>query len=89
MSHDDATDAVMLCPRCDARELRPRAVSGIEIDVCPHCRGTWLDPGELEALTTDAIVRAGYTAALIDDGDADLLTATSRRPRPMRRAPRP
>jgi Zn-finger nucleic acid-binding protein len=30
--------------------LRERDRSGIEIDVCPQCRGVWLDRGELEKL---------------------------------------
>lgn len=70
----DPADGVMLCPRCDALELHPRMLAGIEIDVCPRCRGAWLDRGELEALTAEAVVRAGYAADLREDGDADLVT---------------
>lgn len=25
--------------------------NGVHVDVCPKCRGVWLDPGELEKLT--------------------------------------
>jgi Zn-finger nucleic acid-binding protein len=39
----------MTCPRCSA-ELRPQRRENVEIDVCPQCRGIWLDSGELERL---------------------------------------
>jgi Zn-finger nucleic acid-binding protein len=29
-------------------DLRPQQRDGVEIDVCPQCRGIWLDAGELE-----------------------------------------
>lgn len=40
----------MNCPRCTS-ELRAVPRDGIEIDVCPTCKGVWLDSGELERLT--------------------------------------
>lgn len=55
----------MLCPNpaCAALEPRPVLViterQGIEIDYCPHCRGVWLDRGELDKL----IVAAASVAA--------------------------
>ena len=39
----------MQCPVC-ANPLRPVDRQGIEIDVCPQCRGVWLDRGELDKL---------------------------------------
>lgn len=39
----------MNCPNC-GETLRERERSGIEIDVCPVCRGVWLDRGELDKL---------------------------------------
>jgi Zn-finger nucleic acid-binding protein len=39
----------MTCPNC-GEALRERERSGIEIDVCPACRGVWLDRGELDKL---------------------------------------
>jgi Zn-finger nucleic acid-binding protein len=37
------------CPRCDVAMLvRPSRV--VELDVCPKCRGIFLDPGELDFL---------------------------------------
>ncbi|MFZ5823653.1 MAG: zf-TFIIB domain-containing protein, partial [Bacillota bacterium] len=39
----------MRCPMCNVamREVDRR---GVRIDVCPECRGVWLDGGELEKL---------------------------------------
>jgi Zn-finger nucleic acid-binding protein len=39
----------MICPNC-GETLRERERSGIEVDVCPVCRGMWLDRGELDKL---------------------------------------
>lgn len=39
----------MNCPNC-GEPLNERERSGIEIDVCPQCRGIWLDRGELDKL---------------------------------------
>lgn len=39
----------MDCPACRTR-LQPYEKRGVEIDVCPGCRGVWLDRGELEKL---------------------------------------
>ena len=35
------------CPR-DSSELVERAFGAVRIDVCPTCKGVWLDSGELE-----------------------------------------
>jgi Zn-finger nucleic acid-binding protein len=35
---------------CRDTDLEPRFAGGIEVDVCPRCRGLWLDRGELERL---------------------------------------
>jgi len=39
----------MNCPVCDAK-LRAVDRMGIEIDICPDCKGVWLDRGEIEKL---------------------------------------
>jgi Zn-finger nucleic acid-binding protein len=39
----------MQCPVCDT-PLRVIERSGIEIDICPGCKGIWLDRGELEKI---------------------------------------
>ena len=39
----------VFCPACGAAmEIRDR--HGVQIDLCPHCRGVWLDKGELDLL---------------------------------------
>ena len=45
----------MRCPLCGVpmREVPRR---GVKIDVCPECRGVWLDSGELEKLLAGAEV---------------------------------
>lgn len=39
----------MHCPHC-IEELKIAERQGIEIDYCPHCRGVWLDRGELDKI---------------------------------------
>lgn len=39
----------MKCPVCDA-PLRAIQKYGVEIDICPGCKGVWLDRGELEKI---------------------------------------
>lgn len=40
----------MHCPKCGA-ELMEETLEGISVDICPGCRGVWLDDGELGKLT--------------------------------------
>lgn len=40
----------MNCPVCDNVTLREVEKEGILIDVCPSCKGVWLDRGELEKI---------------------------------------
>jgi hypothetical protein len=46
---------LLLCPNCNEgmQEVRRNEV---QIDVCPKCRGVWLDRGELERLLHSARV---------------------------------
>ena len=39
----------MNCPRCQS-PLNERERDGVVLDLCPSCRGIWLDRGELEKL---------------------------------------
>lgn len=39
----------MQCPVCDT-QLREIQKSGVKIDICPGCKGIWLDRGELEKI---------------------------------------
>lgn len=40
---------LLVCPNCNVGMTNIQR-SGIEIDICPQCRGVWLDRGELEKL---------------------------------------
>lgn len=44
----------MNCPRCYDPVLDERDRDGVVIDVCPECKGIWLDRGELEKLIARA-----------------------------------
>lgn len=39
----------MRCPLCDVK-MKEVERRGVMIDVCPECKGIWLDKGELERL---------------------------------------
>lgn len=39
----------MNCPVCEGR-MRAVEKHGVEIDICPDCKGIWLDRGELEKI---------------------------------------
>ena len=40
---------LLLCPN-DSASMTTVQRSGVEFDMCPTCRGVWLDRGELEKL---------------------------------------
>lgn len=40
----------MNCPRCEKTILDERERNGVTVDICPQCRGVWLDRGELERM---------------------------------------
>lgn len=54
----------LLCPD-DGTHLRAVDADGIELDLCPHCRGLWLDLGELEDVLRRS--RGDATSEQIDD----------------------
>lgn len=39
----------MNCPNC-IKPLLLAERQGVEVDYCPHCRGVWLDRGELDKI---------------------------------------
>ncbi|MSQ48576.1 MAG: hypothetical protein EXR78_09395 [Deltaproteobacteria bacterium] len=43
----------MRCPHCNT-PMREITKTGLLLDVCPDCKGTWLDRGELDKLLTRA-----------------------------------
>ena len=49
------------CPRCSGVRLEQVHVCSVTLDLCPKCRGIFLDLGEVNELI-GAIVRREYTA---------------------------
>ena len=43
----------MHCPKC-GQKLSPEKCGSVEIDVCPSCKGVWLDMGELGTIVEGA-----------------------------------
>lgn len=43
----------MKCPVCNDVRMREVEKDGVLIDVCPNCKGVWLDRGELEKLMSE------------------------------------
>ncbi|RXZ83723.1 hypothetical protein EBB07_04895 [Paenibacillaceae bacterium] len=40
----------MNCPVCDGVRMREVDKDDVQIDICPQCKGVWLDRGELDKL---------------------------------------
>lgn len=61
------------CPRCSPVVMMRRFWSprrSVEIDECPHCRGIWIDVGELAMIRAEyptADARKAATQALFDE----------------------
>ena len=49
---------LLLCPNCNV-SMQNVNRSGVELDMCPSCRGIWLDRGELEKILGEARQEAG------------------------------
>ncbi len=56
----------MKCPVCDA-QLRAMQKNSVEIDICPDCKGIWLDRGELDKIIEMA-ANNDVAAATIEPG---------------------
>lgn len=41
----------MRCPKC-SEKLEEQVINDIKVDRCNNCHGAWLDPGELERVTS-------------------------------------
>ena len=53
----------LACPQCDQTLVAvDYADTGVEIDYCPECKGTWLDKGEfkkvIDALTNELLTKS-------------------------------
>ncbi len=68
-----------MCPACK-KPMIALELEGIEIDHCLDCGGTWLDAGEIEAISERAGGDPGKLANAID--------AAADGPRGLRRCPR-
>lgn len=53
---------LLMCPNDNASMLKITR-EGVEIDICPTCRGVWLDRGELEKLLEKQKVEADAAQA--------------------------
>lgn len=62
------------CPKCQT-VMREREKDDLIIDVCPQCRGVWLDHGELDKLT---VRERSYYGDRDDDDDDDRRRAAPR-----------
>lgn len=47
--HKEDYMPLLMCPNCQ-EGMREVDRNGVRIDICPQCRGVWLDRGELEQL---------------------------------------
>ena len=82
----------MFCPSCTTA-MREVTKSGVLIDVCPDCKGTWLDRGELEKILNRAREvereweeeRAQYTRPRREHDDDDYYERRYDRDRPQRK----
>ena len=56
----------MNCPVCDNVRMREVEKNGVMIDICPDCKGIWLDRGELEKLLQKVDEDMSYTQQTYD-----------------------
>ncbi len=69
---------LLTCPN-DNAPMQALVRQGVELDICPTCRGVWLDRGELEKLM--GMVRAD------DEGRPPVAAALDEQHRPPRAEP--
>lgn len=76
---------LLMCPNCDG-SMQAVQRAGVEFDMCPKCRGVWLDRGELEKLM--AMEREDAQVAAAPSGPAPFgrpqPTYEQQRPEPRR-----
>jgi Zn-finger nucleic acid-binding protein len=60
------------CPVCSDVRMREVEKNGVHIDICPDCKGVWLDRGELDKLMPGVReVREEYNEWHREDDDRD------------------
>lgn len=42
----------MFCPVCEDVRMKEVERDGVLIDICPNCKGVWLDRGELDKISS-------------------------------------
>jgi hypothetical protein len=57
---------LMKCPK-DGYDLKTVMLHEVQVETCSHCRGIWLDPGELEALEKHEEGRPGILGRVVTD----------------------
>jgi Zn-finger nucleic acid-binding protein len=62
---------IFKCPKCNQVDLVTTERSEIEIEICPGCRGVWLDRGELDKLIERSLAPRNTVAAGRDWDDDD------------------
>jgi len=67
---DNAKGTIMQCPVCDTT-LRPIEKYGVEVDICPGCKGVWLDRGELEKIIQLEVAGGPVTRQSVEDGPGE------------------
>jgi Uncharacterized protein conserved in bacteria len=53
----------MHCPKC-GQKLATENYGSVEIDLCPSCRGLWLDANELETIVASESKRGLFRSCL-------------------------
>lgn len=72
----------MNCPVCESTRMREVEKDGILIDICPSCKGVWLDRGELEKLMQGVReVRQDYNEWYYDESRNDRYPQQTQPPR--------
>jgi Zn-finger nucleic acid-binding protein len=57
------------CPN-DGYDLASSLYHGVQIEICPHCGGMWLDAGEVEAVSHEE--RPGLLTRVLSDAFSSL-----------------
>lgn len=76
----------MYCPTCTTTPLIIAQRQGVETDFCPHCRGVWMDRGELEKLLDRAAGSLPQHATPTDTDREDVMDVRRRTRRDRRRS---
>ena len=69
---EDAPVPLLLCPNCNASMTNVNR-AGVELDMCPTCRGVWLDRGELEKILSYIKLGSEEGASCLIGGERSVL----------------